>query len=90
MSFIEFAVFFSLALTTISLGLLFVRFVIGPTLEDRVISIDILSVVGIGFIAIYAMLTLEKVLLDVAVILGLVSFLGTVAFAYYLEQRKRK
>lgn len=90
MSFIEFAAYFALLLITISLGLLFVRFVIGPTIEDRIIAVDILSVVGIAFIAVYALMTSEKVFLDVAVILGLVSFLGTVAFAYYLEQRKMK
>ena len=90
MSFIDFAIYFSMLMITVSLGLLFVRFVLGPTIEDRIVAVDILSVVGIAFVAVYALLTSEKVLIDVAVILGLVSFLGTVAFAYYLEQRKMK
>ena len=90
MSFMEFSIYFSLIVVTASLALIFVRFVIGPTFEDRVIAVDIISVVGAGFIAIFALVTSEEVFIDVAVILGLLSFLGTVAFAYYLEQRKRK
>lgn len=90
MSFIEFAIYTSLLLITVSLGLLFVRFVLGPTIEDRIVAVDILSVVAIAFIAVYSLLTSEIVFIDVAVILGLVSFLGTVAFAYYLERRKIK
>ena len=90
MSFMEFSIYFSLIAVTASLALIFVRFVIGPTFEDRVIAVDIISVVGAGFIAIFALVTSEEVFIDVAVILGLLSFLGTVAFAYYLEQRKRK
>jgi len=90
MSFIDFSIYFSLTVISISFLLLFVRFIIGPTLEDRIIAIDLLAVVGVGFIAVYSMLSGGTVFLDVAIILGLLSFLGTVAFAFYLERRNRR
>ena len=65
----------------------FVRLVRGPSLPDRVVALDLLSTLGIGVIAAYAIATDQPVFLDVASILALVTFLGTVAFAYYLEQR---
>jgi multicomponent Na+:H+ antiporter subunit F len=90
MTFIDFAILFALAVISISFLLLFYRFLKGPTLEDRIISIDLLAVIGVGFIAAYSMLSGGTVFLDVAIILALLSFLGTVAFAYYLERRKKR
>jgi multicomponent Na+:H+ antiporter subunit F len=40
--------------------------------------------------ALYSIATEETVFLDVAIVLALISFLGTVAFARYLEQRGKK
>lgn len=57
----------------------------GPTLADRVISTDLLGVIAVCFIAIYSMLG-KTVYVDAAVVLSLIAFLSTVAFARYVEQ----
>ncbi|GLI36221.1 monovalent cation/H+ antiporter complex subunit F [Desulforhabdus amnigena] len=62
----------------------FIRMVCGPSLPDRVVALDLMSTVAIGIIGIYAIATGEPVFLDVAIILALVAFLGTIAFSYYL------
>jgi len=67
--------------------LIVVRIIIGPNLANRVIAMDCLSVVAIGIIVTFSILTRQKVYIDVAIILALVSFLGTVAFAYYLQRK---
>ncbi len=64
----------------------FVRLLRGPSLPDRVVAIDLLTALGIGTIATYAIATEQTALLDVAIVQALVSFLGTVAFAYYIER----
>jgi multicomponent Na+:H+ antiporter subunit F len=43
---------------------------------------------AIGFIAVYAIITNSTKILDVGLIIGLISFLGTVAFAMFIERRK--
>ena len=63
----------------------FVRLLKGPYLPDRVLSLDFLSSVAIGFVAVYAIATGNAVLLDIALSVALLSFLGSVAFAYFLE-----
>lgn len=63
-----------------------VRIARGPSLPDRVVALDLLVALGLGIIAAYAAATGQAVLLDIALVLSLVSFLGTVAFAYYLER----
>ena len=79
--------FLILPLLTIAVLIAFARLVRGPSLPDRVIALDLMSTLGIGIIVAYAIATKQPVFLDVASILALVTFLGTVAFAYYLEQR---
>jgi len=65
----------------------FIRLLQGPSLPGRVISLDMISVLGIGIIVVYAVATDQPVFIDVAAVLALVSFLGTVAFAAYVERR---
>lgn len=65
----------------------FIRLAKGPHLPDRIIALDLVSVMAIGFIVAYSVQFDRSSFLDVAIILALISFLGTVAFAYYLERR---
>jgi len=58
----------------------------GPSLPDRVMALDLLTTLGIGVIAVYAIATDQPAFLDVAIATALISFLGTVAFAYYIER----
>lgn len=69
--------------------LAFLRLCLGPTLADRVVSLDMMGTLAIGIMATYAVGTGQAVVLDVAVVIALILFLGTVAFAYYLERRVR-
>ena len=79
----------ALALVGLAMFLTFVRLVRGPTLPDRVVALDLMGVLAVGMLAAYAVATDQPVLLDPAAVLALVGFLGTVAFARYLERRGR-
>jgi multicomponent Na+:H+ antiporter subunit F len=73
----------------ISILLVFVRLVRGPSLADRVVALDMLGTVGIAMAALYSIAAAQPVFLDVATVLALTLFLGTIAFAFYLEKRGR-
>jgi len=79
-----------LPVLAVSALLIFIRFIMGPSLSDRVVALDLLITTGIGMIAVYSIVTNQPTFLDIAMILALIAFLGTVAFAYYIEKRKRK
>lgn len=64
-----------------------VRMIRGPAMPDRVVALDLLATLGIGVMAMYAIATDQAVFLDAATVLALIAFLGTVAFAYYLQKR---
>lgn len=74
---------------TISVILVFFRFLRGPKLSDRVLALDLLITIGIGIIAVYSIISDQPTFLDIAMIFALIAFLGTVAFSYYLEKRKK-
>ncbi len=57
---------------------------------DRIIALDLIITTGIGFISAYSILYDQPALLDVAMILALIAFLGTVAFTYYIQQKNKQ
>jgi multicomponent Na+:H+ antiporter subunit F len=63
---------------------------IGPEIVDRVISLDLIITCGLGIIATYSIITGQPTYLDIAMILALIAFLGTVAFSYFLIKQKNK
>jgi len=86
-SFLELSISIALGLSTVALVLVIYRIMRGPTLPDRVLALDMLVSVGIGYVAIIAIKTGYMLYLDIAISLGLVGFLATVAFARYILQR---
>jgi multicomponent Na+:H+ antiporter subunit F len=81
---VEAAVF---VMISVALLLAFVRLARGPSLSDRVIALDLIAVLAVGLVAMVAFAADQAVFLDAAIVLALVAFLGTVAFARYLERR---
>jgi len=79
--------FISLSMMAIAIMLAGFRLIRGPSLPDRVVALDLISILAAGTTAIYAIASGQAVFLDVATILALVSFLGTVAFARYVEKQ---
>lgn len=67
--------------------LAFYRLARGPTLPDRVIALDLMGMIGIGIMTATAIAGGSPILLDVALVLALILFLGTVGFAVYVARR---
>lgn len=59
-------------------------------ITDRIIAVDIFATVGVSLIAVYAVITEQDLVLDVALILALLAFLSTAAFAYYISKREER
>lgn len=73
----------------VALVMAFTRLVRGPSLPDRVVALDLMATIVVGIFSIYAMAMNQPVFIDAAIVLALVVFLGTVAFARYTERRGR-
>lgn len=69
----------------LALALTFIRFIIGPSLVDRIISFDVLTVSSLGLIALLAFLDNRQIYLDVNIIYGLLSFAAVIVVGKYIE-----
>lgn len=81
-------------MTTLALALLalagvgFVtRAVIGPSIADRVVAVDALLIVVIASLAVDAARSGRTAFVDVAVVIGLLGFVGTGVAARFIERR---
>jgi multicomponent Na+:H+ antiporter subunit F len=62
-----------------------VRLILGPTLPDRVVALDLLTMLVVAFLALFALATGVGAYLDAALALALVGFLATIAFARFVD-----
>jgi len=85
---LEVAVVAGAAMLSAAVLLAFVRLVRGPSLPDRVVAYDLTGVLSVGIIALAAIALDQAFLLDVAIVLAVIAFLGTVALARYLERSR--
>ena len=81
--FTKLAVDISFILIVLAQFLAVVRLIIGPGLINRVIALDLLAFLTISFVGVYTLSTGEVLFLDIAIVLALVAFLSTIAFARY-------
>ncbi|MEX1296518.1 MAG: monovalent cation/H+ antiporter complex subunit F [Candidatus Limnocylindrales bacterium] len=83
------AIELALGVLAVAIVLAFFRLVRGPSLMDRVTSLELIATLVAGIVAVYAIGTDDPALIDVAIALALVAFIGAVAFARYAELRER-
>ena len=79
-----YAIVFPLLSLTLVLG--FIRLLLGPTLPDRIIAFELISITSAGIIVVFSIVTDQAVLLDVASAWAIISFLSVIAFSYYIEK----
>ncbi|MEM6340591.1 MAG: monovalent cation/H+ antiporter complex subunit F [Pseudomonadota bacterium] len=86
--FLSWSIDITFALVMLSIAIAFIRLARGPSLADRVVALDMMTVSIIAFCGLYAVRTGGLALLDVALVLALVGFLATVALARFADRRK--
>lgn len=85
-NFLSYVIMPALSISTL---LVFYRFIIGPNVMDRVVALELLISIGIATITVFSIVSDNATFLDVAMILALIAFLGTVAYSYYIEKKEK-
>lgn len=78
----------TLVILGLALALCFTRLSIGPKLADRIVAMDLLAIVAVGIIVTGAAGSGQRAFLDVAIMIALVGFLGTIAYAWYVQKEQ--
>ncbi len=83
---VQIAAQITLVLLTLAILIAFVRLFIGPDQADRIVALDLISVLIVAYLAVLCVYTGQKAFLDVAIAYALIAFLGTVALARFRER----
>lgn len=76
-----------LAVLSLAILMCFIRLSIGPTLADRALALDMIAVLLVGMLVLHGIADAQPESLRVAIVLALLNFLGTVAFAIYMRRK---
>ncbi len=82
---VDWLIYLAAALSAAGFLLALYRFVMGPSAADRVVAFDVLTIVSITGIVLAALAEGRGIYLDVALVYALLSFLGVIVVARYLE-----
>ncbi len=76
-----------IVLSLIGVGILFsiIRLIKGPSVMDRVVSVDTINIMVVGLIAVLAIVFENGLYLDIAIVYGILAFLETIVLAKYME-----
>ena len=83
---VELLVYCAATLVGLAFLLALYRFFKGPSAADRVVAFDVLTIIAITAIVLVALTERRALYLDVALIYALLSFLGVIVVARYLER----
>ncbi|MGI1662637.1 monovalent cation/H+ antiporter complex subunit F [Palleronia sp. KMU-117] len=86
--FLSWAIDISFGIVMIAIALGFYRIAKGPSLADRVVSLDMMTISIMAFCGLYAIFAQSTAFLDVAIVVALIGFLATVALARYAEREE--
>ena len=70
----------------LAIVLCLLRLLKGPTMANRVVALDLLAVLAVGFMAAQAVLTEQWALIDVGIGIGIIAFIGTASFALLIDR----
>lgn len=83
---IQWILFLSLFFLTFSIMVVLYRLVVGPTASERVQALDALGTNLIAGVAIFSVLLRSTAFFEVILLIGILSFIGTIALARFIER----
>jgi multicomponent Na+:H+ antiporter subunit F len=77
---------FAALLTALVLAL--IRLIRGPETGSMIIAMDLIASIVMGYILLYSVVVNKVLYFDIAIVISLISFMGTVAISIYLRQNR--
>lgn len=80
----------ALGIVSLSLFITFIRVIRGPSVPDRVVAVDLIGASTVGLLVLGAAASKETAFLDAATVIALLGFLGTIAYARYVQKENQE
>ena len=79
-------IYTAVGIMLLTLLLSLVRFIKGPSVVDKVVAFDSLTITSLVIIGVIAYLSNRMIYFDVAIVYGLLSFMGVIVIAKYIQR----
>ena len=73
-------------ITMLSIVIILIRFIKGPSTVDRIIAFDVMTIISLSLVGLISHFSARIIYLDIAIVYGLLSFLGVIIIAKYMEK----
>jgi len=87
LTFLQISIFIAFGLLLLAFVFALLRLFRGPSNSDQIVALDLIASIVMGFILLYSMLVEREIYFDIAIIIAMISFLGTIAISIYLKQK---
>jgi len=87
LAFLQISIFISFGLLLLAFVFALLRLFRGPSSSDQIVALDLIASIVMGFILLYTLLVEREIYFDIAIIIAMISFLGTIAISIYLKQK---
>jgi multicomponent Na+:H+ antiporter subunit F len=87
LAFLQISIFIAFGLLLLAFVFALLRLFRGPSSSDQIVALDLIASIVMGFILLYSLLVEREIYFDIAIIIAMISFLGTIAISIYLKQK---
>ena len=89
LNYLNIAIFLAFILLLMAMLISLYRLISGPTVYNRIVALDLIASIVMGFILLYSVVVNKALYFDVVIIISLISFIGTVSISTYLKTKKQ-
>lgn len=89
LNYLNITIFGAFVLLLMAMLISLYRLISGPTVYERIVSLDLIASIVMGFVLLYSIVVNKALYFDVVIIISLISFIGTVSISTYLKTKTR-
>jgi multicomponent Na+:H+ antiporter subunit F len=86
-TFLQISIYIAFGLLLLAFVFALLRLFLGSSSSDQIVALDLIASIVMGFILLYSLLVEREIYFDIAIIIAMISFLGTIAISIYLKRK---
>ena len=84
---LQISILFAFGILLLAFVFALIRLIRGPSSSDQIVALDLIASIVMGFILLYSLLVEREIYFDVAIVIAMISFLGTIGISIYLKRK---
>ncbi|HKK63789.1 MAG TPA: monovalent cation/H+ antiporter complex subunit F [Bacteroidales bacterium] len=86
-NFLEISIYIAFGILILAFVFALIRLFKGPESSDRIVALDLIAAIVMGLILLYSLLVKREIYFDIAIIIAMISFMGTIGISIHLKKK---